>query len=592
MTPSFPSVSEPSPLGPVNASERIKRRIWKPFFKLLIQARLPYFWILLSTAVGLGAAQLNLLFPQYAQRVTAGDISTPVIVGSVLIVIGQALSTALRQFLANVASAKVTLSFRKLIWRSLVVLPVPYFDRTNPKEAISRTTDDTTKLSDLLAYGVGNIISSVYGIVGAFVILFSYDWRLAAAEVCILVLVLGIGVLNGRINFKYNAKIQAKLARLTGFISEIIMNIPLVKTFVNEQKEEDRGKGFIKELFKVNFVFSLFGQLFGFFNSLVRVFQAIVIILLGIYLISNDIITIDIWIAFYLYAEGLLVSVSVLMGNWVLIKRGQGAVRRITEITLEPVEDYNRASAHGMKNNGDITFKDVSFGYGENEIIKNIHFTIPQGKVTAIVGPSGAGKSTIFNLLMRFYEPDSGEIRFGDQAIGTYKLQEWRKAFGHVAQDTRLFSGTIRDNIKYGMDREVSDEEIKKAAEAAFALDFIHAFDQGLDTEVGEGGSKLSGGQRRRIAIARVILKNPPFLLFDEVTSSLDAESEYMVDKSLKELAVGRTTVVIAHRLSTVKDADQIVVLNEGVINGMGSHEQLMEENKLYKQLVELQFHS
>lgn len=589
MTESPTSVQAPNPLGSVQPDESGKRGIWKPFFKLLIQAKLPYFWIILSTVVGLASAQLSLLFPQYAQKITAGDISRPIIVGSILVVLGQAIFTAVRQFLANVASAKVTLSFRKLILKALIVLPIPYFDKSNAKDMISRTTDDTTKLSDLLAYGIGNILSSVYGIVGAFLILFSYDWRLAAAEVGILLVSIGIGILNGRINFKYNVKIQAKLAKLTGFISEILVNIPLVKSFVNEKKEEKRGKGYIKELFKVNFIFHIFGHLFGLFNNLVRVLQTIIIILLGIYLISRELITIDIWIAFYLYAEGLLTSVSILMGNWVLVKRGQGAVRRITEITLEPMEEYNRALSFEPKDE-DISFKNVSFRYAEKEIIKNMNFTIPHGKITAIVGPSGAGKSTIFNLLMRFYEPNSGEIQFGGSAINNYKLQEWRKAFGHVAQDTQLFSGTIRDNIMYGVDRTVSMQEIEKAASAGCALDFIQSSEQGFDTPVGENGSKLSGGQRRRIAIARVILKNPPFLLFDEVTSSLDAESEFIVDQSLKELAVGRTTVIIAHRLATVKDADQILVLEDGEINGIGSHEELLENNKLYKKLVELQF--
>lgn len=588
MTENPPSVQNPNSLGSV-MSENGKGGIWKPFFKLLVQAKLPYFWILLSAAIGIAATQLGLLFPQYAQQVTAGNISRPIIIGSILVVLGQAVFTALRQFLANVASAKVSLSLRKLIWKTLMLMPIPYFDKGNAKEMISRTTDDTTKISDLLAYGVGNILSAVYGIVGSFIILFSYDWRLAAAEIVILLLVVGIAVLNGRVSFKYNFGIQAKLASLTGFISEIIVNIPLVKTFVNEKKEEERGKDLIKEFFKVNFKFRIFGQVFGLLNSLVRVLQSIVIILLGIYLVSNNIIKIDIWIAFYLYADGLLTSMSILLSNWVTIKSGQGAVRRITEVTLEPMEEYNKALSFEVKNE-DISLKNVSFQYAETKIIKDISFTIPHGKVTAIVGPSGAGKSTIFNLLMRFYEPNSGDILYGDQSISNYKLREWRKAFGHVAQDALLFSGTIRANILYGIHREVNEEEIKKAAEAACALEFINSFDNGFDTEVGEGGSKLSGGQRRRIIIARVILKNPEFLLFDEVTASLDAESEFIVDKSLKELSVGRTTVIVAHRLSTVKDADQIIVLDNGEINGIGSHDELLATNQLYKKLVDLQF--
>jgi ATP-binding cassette subfamily B protein AbcA/BmrA len=375
---------------------------------------------------------------------------------------------------------------------------------------------------------------------------------------------------------------------LTEFLSEILTNIPLVKTFVNEKKEEERGNVCIDKLYKTKFKLSIFTSVFSTVANLTKVLQAIIAIVLGIYLVSKNVITVAVWVAFYLYIDGLWNSINQTINIWTKLKTCQGSARRITEIAMEPSENYQNSLTYEKKNS-DICFENVSFKYDQNDILNNLTFKIPDGKVTAIVGPSGAGKTTIFNLLERFYTPDSGSIKRGDVSIDEYQLQDWRKAFGYVSQDTKLFSGTIRDNIAYGLGRKVTDEEIEKAAEAANALEFIKAFDDGFDTQVGEGGSKLSGGQRQRVAIARAILKDPEYLLLDEATSSLDAESEYMVQQALKKLVIGRTTIIIAHRLSTVEDADQIIVIESGKVNGVGNHKNLLENNKLYKQLVEMQ---
>lgn len=572
----------------VKTSSSIKHEIWRPFLKLIVKVKLPYLWISLSVIAALSKTKLSLLFPQYTQKIMSGDISKTTVIIAAAVVLGQAMLTSVWQFIGRVASSKVSLSFRKFIWKQLVHLPVPFYDKNMPREMISRTTDDTTKLSDFFAFDIGNIISSLYQLVGTFVILFNYNWRLAAAEAIIIPLIYLIGIINGRISFKWNNRIQMSLAKLTEFLSETLLNIPLVKAFVKENVELKRGEECINKLYKTKFQYNCISSVLGLSIVLTNVLQTIIVIVLGIYLISKKIITIDVWVAFYMYAQGLLASLTVVMNTWKSLKTYQGAVRRITEIAAEPGEKY-KSLLHYKKENSDICFEDVTFKYSQKSILENLNFSIPNGKITAIVGPSGVGKTTIFNLIERFYEPDLGKIKIGNKLIKDYNLLEWRKTFGYVSQDSKLFSGTIRENIIYGIDRKVSEEEIIRAADAAFALGFITAFKNGFDTEVGEGGCKLSGGQRQRIAIARAILKKPEYLLLDEATSSLDAESEYMVGKALNDLTAGRTTIIIAHRLSTIEKADQIIILDNKKISGVGIHKSLLENNKVYRQLIEIQ---
>lgn len=242
------------------------------------------------------------------------------------------------------------------------------------------------------------------------------------------------------------------------------------------------------------------------------------------------------------------------------------------------------------QSSGDITFNNVTFSYDDRKVLQNINFVIPKGKVTAIVGPSGGGKTTILSLIGRFYDPDVGQIVLGHTPADKIHLDEWRDNLSYVSQGSPLLSGTIKENIIYGSTENISDEDIYDAAKDANALECIEKFPEGFHTEVGEMGSKLSGGQRQRIAIARAIIKNPKYLLLDETTSSLDAQTASTIQEGLERLMVNRTTIVVAHNLRTVQNADQILVLDEGKVNGIGTHKQLLETSALYENLVEIQF--
>lgn len=316
-----------------------------------------------------------------------------------------------------------------------------------------------------------------------------------------------------------------------------------------------------------------------------------VILGFGAIRIATGAITAGALIAMIFYVMQLsmpLMNLSTLVTDY---KKAVGASSRIFEIMQEPVEPMTDLEpvANVSITDGELAFEKVNFKYDVQPILNDVSFHIPQGKVSAFVGPSGSGKSTIFNLIERMYETEAGDIKYGEQSIYDIPVTNWRQKIGYVMQSNSMMSGTIRDNILYGINREVSDEELIRYAKLANCHDFIMQFDDGYDTLVGERGLKLSGGQRQRIDIARSFVKNPDILLLDEATANLDSESEQKIQEALEILMEGRTTIVIAHRLSTIKKAGQIIFLDQGRVTGKGTHSELMANHEKYRQFVSTQ---
>lgn len=568
--------------------ERGKREVWKPFLILVKGTRLPYFWMIVLVLINLFAVQLSLLFPNVTQKILAGDIRLQTIMFMVGILFLTCVVGAVQTFIANFSRAKITRSFRRSILKKTLSLPVPYFDKNMANQIISRNTEDTTTLSTLFGDTIPRIPGIVYSFAGTFVILFSYNWRLVVLAAVMIPIVWFVGFLDGRVNFKWNNRIQTRLAKLTGYLSETLVNIPLVKVFVKEKTEEEKGEKNINEIYQTKKKASIITTTISFLYSSQNTLQTIISVAGGAYLVSHEYITIDVWIAFYLYSTSLVNAYWNITGIWSSAKSAQGAARRISEISAEPGEDRG-GTEDAVCQSGDIIFKNVTFRYDRETVLDNFTVTFPQGKVTALVGPSGAGKSTVFGLLERFYLPESGQILLNGKDAGDYDLAGWRQAIGYVPQNSPMFSGTIRENMVYGLNRPVTDEELVQAAKDANIYTFIRASEQGFDTPVGERGAKLSGGQRQRIAIARALLKDPRILLLDEATSSLDPEAAAQVEKALDRLKKGRTTIMVSHELKSIQDADQIVVLAEGRVSGKGDHETLFRENSLYRSLKEIQ---
>lgn len=564
-----------------------ENKTWKPFIKLLIRAKLPYIWIILVTILMLSESQLSLMFPGYIEKIVGGNIETAIIFGAIAVILGRILLTGFSRFITKITMFKIDKSYRNLIWKQLMRSPIKLFDKVKPNEMISRVSTDTSKMSIIFSYIVPTFISIIYMTVGIITTLFTYDWRLGLAQAIFVPIYIGFYFWYGRWSFKVNRTVQTRLAGLTQFLSELLVNIPLIKTFVTEKKEDKRGKENIQSYYKASVNRGLITWIEHPMTGILSVIQSVLVIGLGVWLISNGSIEVSEWVAYFIYVDLLYGVLSTFGSLYVMLKESQGATARIAQIVDHPEEAYIRKQKLiDMKQ--DLVFDHVTFDYGDKKVLSDVSFTIPKGKLTAIVGPSGGGKTTILSLVEQFYEAKPNSIRLGDTPIEDFHLEEWRNAFGYVAQDSTLLSGTIRENIMYGVDREVTETELIDAAEKANALQFIMDDKLGFDASVGEGGSKLSGGQRQRVAIARVILRDPQFILLDEATASLDTRSEKIVQEAMDNLMQDRTSIVIAHDLTTVRDADQIIVLDEGKVSGTGTHQELMKTNDLYRLFVQL----
>ncbi len=560
---------------------------WKPFFVLLKDGKLPWFWLAMILVWSLIGAQVSLLIPDATAKVMAGDISLGAITRMIAFMFLSTLLGTVSKLIYSVTTSKISLNFRKYMLKKTVSLPVPFYDKNMADRLITRTTQDTTTLSDFITM-IPDIPATIYRFVGVFIILFGYNWRLVAREASMIPIILGVSYLSGRVQFTWWNRIQGKVADFGGYLSEILANVPLVKVFVKENTEEEKGDTKINGIFKTKVRYSYLYCAVTFFASAESIIQTIIVVLGGAYLVRGGHITLEQWIAFYMYSSGLVGSFSAIVQIYENVKRTQGTSRRMAEIAMEPSEDRGGSTAVPQSPCA-LAFEDVTFRYDEAAVLNHVSFTIPAGKTTALVGPSGAGKSTIFGLLERFYVPESGKVTLNGKDAHDYDLTGWRRAIGYVPQSSPMFSGTIRYNMTYGLGRPVSDEELIRAAKDANIYEFIQSLPDGFDTQVGERGSKLSGGQRQRVAIARALLKDPQILLLDEATSSLDPEAAHEVKKAMERLQEGRTTVIVAHEIKSIENADQIVVLDCGTISGIGSDEQLMGNNELYRSLKNLQ---
>ncbi|HCQ15996.1 MAG TPA: multidrug ABC transporter ATP-binding protein, partial [Cryomorphaceae bacterium] len=404
-----------------------------------------------------------------------------------------------------------------------------------------------------------------------------------------------LAVFFGRYIRKFSKEAQKRVAESNTVVEETLQGIYNVKAFANEFLEIARYRKETNDAAKIGMKS---GKYRGAFSSFIvfGMFGAIVAVLWqGVNLVAAGDLKIGELFSFIIYSGFIGGSIGGFANVYASIQKAIGATEELMEILDEPTENLKEVQSHqkleGFK--GKVEFKDISFAYAtrsDQQVLNKVSFTAHPGEQVALVGPSGAGKSTVVSLILRFYEPSSGSLLFDDQLAENYGLSEIRNQMAVVPQDVFLFGGTIRENISYGRP-DASEEEIIEAAKQANAWEFIGSFKEGLDTVVGERGIQLSGGQRQRVAIARAVLKNPSILILDEATSALDSESERLVQDALDKLMLGRTSIVIAHRLATIRKADRIVVLDKGRVAETGTHDELLQNDKgLYHSLSELQF--
>lgn len=485
---------------------------------------------------------------------------------------------------------------RRDTYFKLITLPMNFFANRRVGELNSRISADLSQIQDVLTTSFAEILRLLIILVGGITMMAIVSGKLALILLIILPIIAPCAILFGRFIRKISRQAQDQLAESNTIVEETLQGIASVKAFVNEAFEAGRYDKSIRKVAALAIKGAKFRGLFASFIVFCLFGVIVGVIWYGAHLVSLKELNVGELTEFVLYAILVSGTLGGLPEQYANIQRAVGSSERVIEILDENGEtiDINETdNTITQKINGDLTFKDVHFYYPsrpEIEVLKGISFNASAGQKVAIVGPSGSGKSTMASLILQFYKPQSGDILFDGKPVEDYSLTDIRNQVAIVPQDVMLFGGTIRENIAYGK-LGANEDEIIQAAKRANADSFITAFPEGYDTIVGERGLKLSGGQRQRIAIARALLKNPSILILDEATSSLDSESERLVQEALEELMKNRTSIIIAHRLSTIREADKIIVLEKGVILETGSHDELLKnEQGLYRYLSGLQF--
>ncbi|TSD66646.1 ATP-binding cassette domain-containing protein [Inquilinus sp. KBS0705] len=485
---------------------------------------------------------------------------------------------------------------RRDTYFKLITLPMNFFANRRVGELNSRITADLSQIQDTLTTTFAELIRQVIIMVGGVILLAIVSVKLTLTVLAILPFMVAFAVIFGRFIRKLSKQAQDKLAESNTIVEETLQGIANVKAFVNEAFEAGRYNGNLQEVVKIAVRGAKFRGIFASFIVFCLFGAFVGVIWYGSVMVSHHEMNVGDLTSFIMYT----IFVGAAMGSfpdlYANIQKAVGATERVLEILDEHGEDIsinNSDNSIKQKIAGNLSFNNVVFAYPSRDeitVLKDISFSADAGQRVAIVGPSGSGKSTMASLILQFYYPQSGSIKFDGRDASEFALTDIRNQVAIVPQDVLLFGGTIQENIAYGK-LSATKEEIIQAAKRANADQFIIGFPEGYDTIVGERGVKLSGGQRQRIAIARALLKNPAILILDEATSSLDSESERLVQEALEVLMKGRTSIIIAHRLSTIREADKIIVLKQGKIIETGSHQELIaNEQGLYRYLSQLQF--
>ncbi|OTW85527.1 multidrug ABC transporter permease [Bacillus thuringiensis serovar cameroun] len=571
-------------------NEMKKKGSWRQFLRLIRDTNPPKGILVFALLMSLLSTGASLFIPMLTKGLvdnfSLSSISTGQIVGLVAFFVMQTIAAGLSIYLLNYIGQKIVAGLRERLWKKVLVLPVSYYDQNRTGDTISRMTNDTGVVKTLISEHLSNLLTGGISIVGSLIVLFVLDWKMTALLLTVIPLSVLILVPLGRKMYKISKALQDETASFTSVLTQVLSEIRLVKSSNTEKREYETGNTGIQKLLQFGLKEGKVQALISPVMSFVLMALLVIIVGYGGMRVSSGALTTGELVAFILYLVQIIMPMSQLSMFFTQLQKAIGATERINAILEYEVEDHET----GVKVSNakqSIVLENVHFEYNEDEkVLNNIDFTIESGKVTAIVGPSGSGKTTLFSLLERFYEPTGGAIKLGKESITSYSLQSWRRQIGYVSQDSPLIDGTIRDNICYGVEGEVTDAEIEKVAAMAYVDAFIHDLPNGYATEVGERGVKLSGGQRQRIAIARALLRNPQILMLDEATSSLDSKSESVVQKALNNLMKGRTTLVIAHRLSTVVDADKIIFIEKGNLTGSGTHDELLRTHDMYREFA------
>ena len=568
----------------------IKRFIpyYKPHLKLF----------LFDFACAIALALLQLVFPRAVNVVMdtllpAGDFG-PVFRWGLLLAglyVVQYLLQMVIEYWGHIVGVRIERDMRRDLFRHVHELPFAYFDNTKTGQLMSRIVNDLNEMAELAHHGPEDFLISLSMLIGTFTIMATMNWKLTLMLLVIVPVMLFFSNKWNKRMRKSFVDMRAELGEINSGVEDSLSGVRVVKSFTNEPYEnakfETGNQRFTRIKSATYYVMARFHTMIGLFSNAFY----LVALIGGAYFVIQQEMSVGNLTAFILYVNLFLSPLQKITNLIETYQRGMASFARFTEIMdIKPAITDREGAVELPRPKGDIRFEHVSFRYNDSQtVLDDVNFEIYPGHTVALVGPSGGGKTTLCNLIPRFYDVTGGSIKIDGHDIRYVTLHSLRESIGIVQQDVFLFGGTVKENILYGRPG-ASDEDVIEAAKLADAHDFIMNFPNGYDTVVGQRGIKLSGGQKQRIAIARIFLKNPPILLLDEATSALDNETERIIQRSLSRLSENRTSLVIAHRLATIRNADCIFVMTDDGIVESGNHRQLLEKGGLYARLYNSQF--
>ncbi|WP_057817726.1 ABC transporter ATP-binding protein [Schleiferilactobacillus perolens] len=563
-------------------------------FTKLIGSIYPHYWQLgLGLGLGLIATAGQLFVPSFAGKLInqlGHSINQTMIITILILFIGSAFISAISGASLGIFGEDVVAKLRTKLWAKLLALPVKYFDTTKSGETTSRLVNDSTQVKDLLANSVPRMVTSIMQLVGALVLMLLMDWKMTAIMFAVVPLFIAVFLPVATKSRKIAFARQDNLAAFSSEAADVLGAVRLVKSSNAESVESKTGNKRIQGLYKLGVKEAIYDAIAQPITTMLMMGMIVGVLAYGASRVATGTMSMGTLFAFLMYLTQIIGPFTTLGQFFTDVAKASGSTARINELLNEP-EEPRTGKALPDVSGATLAMENVNFSYEKGTpVLRGVSFTAAPGQVIAFAGPSGGGKSTIISLLERFYQPNAGQITIGGQDISKVNIADWRDKIGLVGQDATIMTGTIRYNLTYGAKQAYTDDQLWQVLEMAYAKDFVQAMPNGLDTEVGERGIKVSGGQRQRLAIARAFLRNPQILILDEATASLDAESEMMVQKALNKLMKGRTTIVIAHRLSTIVNADRIYFIEAGTVTGSGTHQSLVASHPVYRQYVADQF--
>lgn len=570
----------------VNGEKVESKGLWRKFFHLVRLAKVPYAGIVLYLLISLSTVYAALKLPQVNSDVFTGNASVENIAFVIIVELAMTLIGVVMLASYGWIGGRIDRNFRNAIWQKILHLEPKYFDTVSSNSLLSRMTDDAESLKDFILLIVSEL-TSITTTVATIAAMTTMNAGLAVVMLGLIPVYVLFGFIVGRIRMKVGNNVKFKMASLTDYLSGQLARITVIKSFNREAYETERGKKEIKEYYIAQRKENIAEFLQSSVSSAIHIVPDTIMLLVGIYMLNTKALTPAGWIVFYAYANQVFSFFSDKISMWIQVKTYQGNMNRLSELFSAPEEGVKEYTVEEVSAE-DIVFDGVCFSYGDHDILSDATFAFPKNKFTAIFGPSGTGKTTILKLIERIYEPTAGRIMQNGHEIGDYKLENWRRQFSYVKQDTPMISGTIRDNILYGVETAITDEQIMSAASEIRADMFIENCPGGLDYDVGQFGDKLSGGQKQKISLLRAFLQDREFILLDEPTASLDAISVAEVLESIKGLIGKRTIIMVAHDDKLIGDAHHVIVVEDDARIYQGTAAQVSEQSEFFRELINL----